>query len=224
MGAEIHSAPSKTTSRLASSSGRRNGRNTLPIVSSRTGATAAVMSISGSPCSGGSASTALVSFGDTRDRPASVAASPLIPGPCDPDQAGICLDLIKNAPDSLPILGVCLGHQAIGQAFGGDVIRAKQLMHGKTSQIAHDNTGIFAGLANPFTATRYHSLAVKRETLPDTLKVTAWTEDGEIMGLAHATRPIHGVQFHPESILTEGGHDLLANFLNLAGVKRLVQA
>jgi anthranilate synthase component 2 len=148
----------------------------------------------------------------------------LSPGPCDPDQAGICLELIKTAPEALPILGVCLGHQAIGQAFGGDVVRAKTLMHGKTSQIHHDNTGVFAGLPDPFTATRYHSLAVKRDTLPASLKVTAWTDDGEIMGLAHATRPIHGVQFHPESILTEGGHKLLANFLDLAGVKRLAAA
>jgi anthranilate synthase component 2 len=145
----------------------------------------------------------------------------LSPGPCTPDDAGICLDLIKSAPDDLPILGVCLGHQAIGQAFGGDVIRAKALMHGKTSQIHHDNTGIFEGLPNPFTATRYHSLAVKRESLPNSLKVTAWTDDGEIMGLAHAVRPIHGVQFHPESILTEGGHKLLGNFLDMAGVTRL---
>jgi anthranilate synthase component 2 len=145
----------------------------------------------------------------------------LSPGPCTPDDAGICLDLIKSAPDDLPILGVCLGHQAIGQAFGGDVIRAKSLMHGKTSQIHHDNTGIFEGLPNPFTATRYHSLAVKRDSLPNSLKVTAWTDDGEIMGLAHAARPIHGVQFHPESILTEGGHKLLGNFLDMAGVTRL---
>jgi anthranilate synthase component 2 len=145
----------------------------------------------------------------------------LSPGPCTPDEAGICLDLIKSAPDDLPILGVCLGHQAIGQAFGGEVIRAKTLMHGKTSQIHHDNTGIFEGLPNPFTATRYHSLAVKRDSLPNSLKVTAWTDDGEIMGLAHADRPIHGVQFHPESILTEGGHKLLGNFLDMAGVTRL---
>jgi anthranilate synthase component 2 len=145
----------------------------------------------------------------------------LSPGPCTPDDAGICLDLIKSAPDDLPILGVCLGHQAIGQAFGGDVIRAKALMHGKTSQIHHDNTGVFEGLPNPFTATRYHSLAVKRDSLPNSLKVTAWTDDGEIMGLAHAARPIHGVQFHPESILTEGGHKLLGNFLDMAGVTRL---
>ena len=144
----------------------------------------------------------------------------LSPGPCTPSEAGICLELIRTAPDDLPIMGVCLGHQAIGQAFGGDVIRAKTLMHGKTSQIAHDNTGIFTGLPNPFTATRYHSLAVKRESLPNSLKVTAWTNDGEIMGLAHVDRPICGVQFHPESILTEGGHKLLGNFLDLAGVKR----
>jgi anthranilate synthase component 2 len=121
-------------------------------------------------------------------------------------------------------LGVCLGHQAIGQAFGGDVVRAKALMHGKTSQIHHDGKGLFAGLPNPFTATRYHSLAVERSTLPADLVVTAWTEDGEIMGLQHKTRPIYGVQFHPESIATEGGHQLLANFLDMAGVKRTVAA
>jgi anthranilate synthase component 2 len=148
----------------------------------------------------------------------------LSPGPCDPDQAGICLPLLKGAPEDLAILGVCLGHQAIGQAFGGDVVRAKALMHGKTSQIHHDGKGLFAGLPNPFTATRYHSLAVERSTLPADLVVTAWTEDGEIMGLQHKTRPIYGVQFHPESIATEGGHQLLANFLDLAGVKRTVAA
>ena len=145
----------------------------------------------------------------------------LSPGPCTPNEAGICLELISTAPADLPILGVCLGHQSIGQAFGGDVIRAKSLMHGKTSEIHHADRGVFEGLPNPFTAARYHSLAVKRETLPDCLDVTAWTEDGEIMGLQHKTLPIHGVQFHPESIATVGGHDLLANFLNLAGVKRL---
>ena len=144
------------------------------------------------------------------------------PGPCAPDQAGICLELIKTAPDDLPLLGVCLGHQAIGQAMGGDVVRAKTLMHGKTSQILHQGRGLFSGLPAPFTAARYHSLAIARDTLPDALEVTAWTEDGEIMGVQHKTRPIHGVQFHPESIATEGGHDLLANFLNLAGVKRSV--
>ncbi|MEY4249842.1 MAG: hypothetical protein RJA87_1475 [Pseudomonadota bacterium] len=146
----------------------------------------------------------------------------LSPGPCDPDQAGICLPLLKGAPEDLAILGVCLGHQAIGQAFGGDVVRAKALMHGKTSQIHHDGKGLFKDLPNPFTATRYHSLAVERATLPADLVVTAWTEDGEIMGLQHKTRPIYGVQFHPESIATEGGHQLLANFLDMAGVKRTV--
>ncbi|MFC5374604.1 anthranilate synthase component II [Brevundimonas faecalis] len=145
----------------------------------------------------------------------------LSPGPCAPDQAGICLPLITTAPQDMPIFGVCLGHQAIGQAFGGDVIRAKTLMHGKTSPIEHEGRSLFKGLPSPFTATRYHSLAVRRETLPDELEVTAWTADGEIMGLAHRTRPIHGVQFHPESIATEHGHDMIANFLDLAGVKRL---
>jgi anthranilate synthase component 2 len=145
----------------------------------------------------------------------------LSPGPCAPDQAGICLPLITTAAPDMPILGVCLGHQAIGQAFGGDVVRAKALMHGKTSPITHENRGLFAGLPSPFTATRYHSLAVARQTLPNSLDVTAWTEDGEIMGVQHHERPIHGVQFHPESIATEHGHALLANFLDLAGVKRL---
>ena len=145
----------------------------------------------------------------------------LSPGPCAPDQAGICLPLLRGAPEDLAILGVCLGHQAIGQAYGGDVVRAKSIMHGKTSQIHHADKGLFTGLPNPFTATRYHSLAVDRATLPDDLEVTAWTEDGEIMGFQHRTRPVFGVQFHPESIATEGGHQLLDNFLDLAGVKRL---
>ncbi|HXQ10322.1 MAG TPA: aminodeoxychorismate/anthranilate synthase component II [Caulobacteraceae bacterium] len=144
----------------------------------------------------------------------------LSPGPCTPNEAGVCLELIGSAPDALPILGVCLGCQAIGQAFGGDVIHAKTLMHGKTSAIHHNGGGLFAGLPNPFTATRYHSLAVARDTLPDVLEVTAWTDDGEIMAIRHRDRPVFGVQFHPESIATEGGHDLLANFLDLAGVKR----
>lgn len=141
----------------------------------------------------------------------------LSPGPCDPDKAGICLPLIEQAPLDLPILGVCLGHQAIGQAFGGTVVQAKTIMHGKTSPIDHDGTGVFAGLPSPFTATRYHSLSVD---LPDgtPLKVTARTPDGEIMGLSHETRPIHGVQFHPESIASEHGHALLGNFLSLAGL------
>ena len=144
----------------------------------------------------------------------------LSPGPCTPNEAGICLAILDTAPLDMPVFGVCLGHQAMGQAFGGEVIRAKALMHGKTSPIEHDSRSVFAGLPSPFTATRYHSLAVRRETLPDVLEVTAWTADGEIMGLAHKTRPIHGVQFHPESIATEHGHDLLANFLDLANVKR----
>lgn len=144
----------------------------------------------------------------------------LSPGPCTPNEAGICLAILDTAPLDMPIFGVCLGHQAMGQAFGGEVIRAKALMHGKTSPIEHAGRSVFRGLPSPFTATRYHSLAVRRETLPDVLEVTAWTADGEIMGLAHRTRPIHGVQFHPESIATEHGHDLLANFLDLANIKR----
>jgi len=146
----------------------------------------------------------------------------LSPGPCTPNEAGICLAILDTAPLDMPIFGVCLGHQAMGQAFGGEVIRAKALMHGKTSPIEHDGRGVFKGLPSPFTATRYHSLAVRRETLPEVLDITARTADGEIMGLAHRTRPIHGVQFHPESIATEHGHDLLANFLDLADIKRTV--
>ena len=145
----------------------------------------------------------------------------LSPGPCTPNEAGICLPLLGGAPDDLPILGVCLGHQSIGQAYGGEVIRAGELMHGKTSLIHHTGKGVFTDIPNPFTATRYHSLSVKRETLPEALEITAWTEDGEIMGVQHRTRPVHGVQFHPESIATEYGHELLGNFLDLAGVKRL---
>ena len=144
----------------------------------------------------------------------------LSPGPCTPNEAGVCLDLIAQAADDLPIFGVCLGHQAIGQAFGGRVVRAKTLMHGKTSPIHHKGEGVFAGLRDGFTAARYHSLAVLDDPLPDSLQVTAWTDDGEIMGVKHRTRPIFGVQFHPESIATEGGHQLLANFLDLAGVAR----
>ena len=143
----------------------------------------------------------------------------IAPGPCDPDRSGICLDLIARAADPIPILGVCLGHQAIGQAFGGRVVRAPQPMHGKVSQIYHDGTGVLRGLPNPFSATRYHSLIVEREGLPDCLEVTAWTKDGLIMGLAHRSLPVHGVQFHPESIATEHGHDLLRNFLELAGAR-----
>ncbi|MBF6622960.1 MAG: aminodeoxychorismate/anthranilate synthase component II [Pseudomonas stutzeri] len=144
------------------------------------------------------------------------------PGPCTPNEAGISLELIRHFAGKLPILGVCLGHQSIGQAFGGDVVRARQVMHGKTSPVFHENTGVFAGLNNPLTVTRYHSLVVSRETLPESLEVTAWTcrEDGsvdEIMGLRHKTLNVEGVQFHPESILTEQGHELFANFLKQTG-------
>ena len=154
-------------------------------------------------------------------RPAAVLLSP---GPKAPDQAGICLPLLQAAPEGLPILGVCLGHQAIGQAYGGEVIRAKAVMHGKVSKVRHDDKGIFKGLPNPFTATRYHSLAVRREDLPPELEVTAWTDDGEIMGVQHKTRPVFGVQFHPESVATECGHELLANLLDVAGVRPLADA
>lgn len=137
------------------------------------------------------------------------------PGPCTPNEAGISLQAIEHFAGKLPILGVCLGHQSIGQAFGGKVVHAKQIMHGKTSSMQHSNQGVFAGLPNPYTITRYHSLVVERDSLPDCLEVTAWTDDGEIMGLRHTELPIEGVQFHPESILTEHGHDLLANFLKV---------
>ena len=135
------------------------------------------------------------------------------PGPCTPNEAGISVPLINSLAGKIPILGVCLGHQSIGQAFGGKIIHAKKLMHGKTSQIHHNNSSVFRGLSNPFTATRYHSLVIERETLPDCLEITAWTDDGEIMGVRHKTLAVEGVQFHPESILTEHGHDMLKNFL-----------
>ncbi len=137
------------------------------------------------------------------------------PGPCTPNEAGISCDVIRTFGGKIPILGVCLGHQSIGQVFGGDVVRAETLMHGKTSLIKHEGKSVFKGLPNPFTATRYHSLIVKRETLPDCLEITAETEDGVIMGLKHKEMEIHGVQFHPESILTECGKDMLKNFLDL---------
>jgi anthranilate synthase component II len=140
----------------------------------------------------------------------------LSPGPCTPNEAGVCLALLRSAPEDLPILGVCLGHQAIGQAFGGEVVRAQALMHGKTSPVHHRGESVFEGLEDGFTAARYHSLAVRKDSLPAALAVTAWTDDGEIMGLAHTDRPIHGVQFHPESIATDGGNRILANFLQLA--------
>jgi anthranilate synthase component 2 len=135
------------------------------------------------------------------------------PGPCTPNEAGISVPLIHEFAGKIPILGVCLGHQSIGQAFGGRIVHAKQLMHGKTSQIHHKNVGVFRDLPNPYTATRYHSLVIERESLPDCLEITSWTDDGEIMGVRHKTLPIEGVQFHPESILTEYGHELLQNFL-----------
>jgi anthranilate synthase component II len=135
------------------------------------------------------------------------------PGPGHPDQAGISLELIRRAAGRVPLLGVCLGHQALGQAFGGRVVRAPQLMHGKTSEIHHDGRGVFAGLPRPFTATRYHSLVVERQSVPECLEVSAWTDDGVVMGLRHRTAPLSGVQFHPESILTTTGKDLLRNFL-----------
>ncbi|PKO46795.1 MAG: anthranilate/aminodeoxychorismate synthase component II [Betaproteobacteria bacterium HGW-Betaproteobacteria-22] len=135
------------------------------------------------------------------------------PGPCTPNEAGISVPLIKEFAGKIPLLGVCLGHQSIGQAFGGNIIHAKQLMHGKTSLIYHKNIGVFKNLPNPYTATRYHSLVIERESLPDCLEITAWTDDGEIMGVRHKTLAVEGVQFHPESILTEHGHELLNNFL-----------
>ena len=144
----------------------------------------------------------------------------LSPGPSDPDRAGICLELVRRA-GIIPVLGVCLGHQAIGQACGGRIGRAPAPMHGKLSAIHHDGSSVFAGLANPFRATRYHSLIVERASLPPALRVTAWTEDGLVMGVAHRERPLHGVQFHPESIASEGGHALLRNFLALAAAKRV---
>jgi anthranilate synthase/aminodeoxychorismate synthase-like glutamine amidotransferase len=139
----------------------------------------------------------------------------LSPGPCTPNEAGICLDLVKAAAGKIPLFGVCLGHQAIGQAFGGDVIRAPAPVHGKTSPVHHANSDVFAGLPDPFTATRYHSLIVDARTLPETLEATAWTEDKIIMGMRHKTLPIFGVQFHPESIATSHGHEILENFLEI---------
>ncbi len=137
------------------------------------------------------------------------------PGPSDPDHAGICLELVRRA-GNVPLLGVCLGLQAIGQAMGGKIVRAPEPMHGKLSAIHHDGTGVFAGLPNPFPATRYHSLIVERASLPGSLRVTAWTDDDIVMGLVHRERPLHGVQFHPESIASIGGHALLKNFLGIA--------
>jgi anthranilate synthase component 2 len=149
--------------------------------------------------------------GIERLNPARIVVSP---GPCTPNEAGISVPAIRHFAGKVPILGVCLGHQSIGQAFGGRIVHARQLMHGKTSAIHHNNGSVFRGLPGAFQATRYHSLVIERASLPDCLEVTAWTDDGEIMGVRHKTLPIEGVQFHPESILTEHGHALLKNFLD----------
>ncbi|MGE0530486.1 MAG: aminodeoxychorismate/anthranilate synthase component II [Hyphomonadaceae bacterium] len=143
----------------------------------------------------------------------------LSPGPCTPNEAGICLELLAKAPDDLPMFGVCLGHQAMGQAFGGDVVRAQEIMHGKVSEVTHRGGGVFRGLPSPFRATRYHSLAVKRATFPAELVIDAETADGEVMGLSHKARPVFGVQFHPESIASEHGHAIVGNFLSAAGLR-----
>jgi anthranilate synthase component 2 len=166
---------------------------------------------------------------DALDVRAALALAPraivLSPGPCDPDQAGICLDLTRAAAEAgVPLLGVCLGHQTIGQAFGGTVVRHDEIVHGKAGRIHHASAGIFAGLPSPFGATRYHSLVVQRTDLPDSLTVTAWLEDGTIMGLQHRSLPIHGVQFHPESIASEHGGQLIGAFLASAGIKTAVAA
>jgi len=171
----------------------------------------------------------IVRRNDELDVQAAMALNPaailLSPGPCYPDQAGICLALTAAAAETrTPLLGVCLGHQAIGQAFGGDVVRAGEIVHGKLGTIRHQGRGVFAGLPSPFQATRYHSLVVDRATLPAALEVTAELEDGTIMGLQHRTLPVHGVQFHPESIASEHGRALLANFLALAGLPTRVAA
>lgn len=169
---------------------------------------------------GGLGADVRVQRNDALTADAAIASNPeaivLSPGPCTPTEAGICLDLIDKAKDSIPILGVCLGHQSIGQAFGGEVVRAPSPVHGKLSDIHHEGQSVFRGINGPFKATRYHSLVVKRETIPDELQVTAETDDGLVMGLAHKTLPLHGVQFHPESIASENGHLILKNFLDLA--------
>jgi anthranilate synthase component 2 len=151
----------------------------------------------------------------TLEQIAALAPTQLVisPGPCTPAEAGISVAAIREFAGKLPILGVCLGHQSIGAAFGGRIVHARRLMHGKTSPVHHDGRGVFRGLPDPLVCTRYHSLAIERDTLPDCLEVTAWTDDGEIMGVRHKSLPVEGVQFHPESILTEHGHELLGNFL-----------
>ena len=149
------------------------------------------------------------------------AAIVISPGPGDPDQAGVCMAVLRELGPTVPVLGVCLGHQCLAQVHGGRIVRAKELMHGKTSPVHHHGEGVFAGLPEPLTATRYHSLIAERESLPACLEVTAWLEDGTIMGLRHRDHPhLQGVQFHPESVLTESGHQLLANFLGMAATRR----
>jgi len=145
-------------------------------------------------------------------RPEKILVSP---GPCSPAEAGISVEVIQHFGEKLPVFGVCLGHQSIGHAYGGKVVRAGRLMHGKTSPILHDDTSVFTGMPNPFDATRYHSLLVERESLPDCLRITAWTAEGEIMGIAHKTLPVFGVQFHPESVLTQNGMRIMENFLKI---------
>ena len=174
-------------------------------------------------CFGELGAEVVVRRNDALDVQQAMAMNPsaivLSPGPCEPAQAGICLALTEAAAETgTPLLGVCLGHQAIGQAFGGRVVRCHEIVHGKMGLMHHAGKGVFAGLPTPFEATRYHSLVVERETLPDCLEVTAWLEDGTIMGLRHRTKPIEGVQFHPESIASQHGHALLANFLKTAKV------
>ncbi len=154
-----------------------------------------------------------------RAKPDAIVISP---GPCTPKEAGISVDVIRELYREIPILGVCLGHQSVGYAFGARIVRAKRLMHGKTSQITHTGEGIFEGLKNPFTAVRYHSLVIDRSTLPEVLKITAWSEDDEIMGIQHVEYPLFGVQFHPESVLSEEGMKLLENFLRIAKERVLV--
>ena len=146
------------------------------------------------------------------------------PGPCTPNEAGISVATVQRFADRLPILGVCLGHQSICHAFGGDIVRADQVMHGKVSEIYHGNSGLFDAVDNPFTATRYHSLIAQQDSLPDALEVTAWTSDGIIMGVKHKQYHVYGVQFHPESFLTSGGHQLLGNFLSMSGLTAPEQA
>ena len=143
----------------------------------------------------------------------------LSPGPCTPNEAGVCLELLTAAPEDLPMFGVCLGHQAMGQAFGGEVVQAQAIMHGKVSEVSHQGGGLFRGLPSPFKATRYHSLAVKRTSAPDCFTIDAWTADGEVMGMSHKARPLFGVQFHPESIATEHGHAIVGAFLDAAGAR-----